>query len=104
MEQIGLENLVQLVKELIYFPISVSVDTAQLSCFASTHGRAHVSRTNYELKGINRGTHCKINDLFRIEIMAAAYSRMHIPDVKRASCEMSDLRPFRLRPHLNINT
>jgi len=58
---------------------------------SQTHRHAHASRTNYELKGINRGTHCKINDLFRVEIMAAAYSRMRIPDVKRASCEMSDL-------------
>ncbi|KYN28850.1 hypothetical protein ALC57_01813 [Trachymyrmex cornetzi] len=70
----------------------------EIFCVSQPHRHAHVSRTNYELKGINRGTHCKINDLFRIEIMAAAYSRMHIPDIKHASCEMSDLQPFRLHP------
>jgi len=72
----------------------------------SAPARAHISRMNHEAKGINRGTHCKISDSFRIEIMAAAYSRMRIPRVKRASCEMSDLRPFpsRLSSRLNVDT
>lgn len=78
-------------KKLIYFLIVLFLSTLRSFCVSQAHRHAHGSRTNYELKGINRGTHCKINDLFRIEIMAAAYSRMHIPNVKR--CLVRDVRP-----------
>jgi len=66
-----------------------------LAALRHARARAHISRMNHQAKGINRGTHCKISDSFRIEIMAAAYSRMRIPRVKpHARCQISDLSPL----------
>lgn len=103
MKLIGLENLIQIMKKLMHFPIIffISVGITCSSCVSQTHRHTHMNR---ELKGINRGTHCKISDSFRIEIMAA-YSRMHIPNVlKRVLCETSDLRPFFFHFYLNIKS